>query len=103
MRIKWELFINLKRFSYNQSKQVNCRHPSLYYRLAFLPALYTGITQHTLQIDRPESNALKILPKYFQEFPKFFTHYALSVFLLCLHYAPRLATFVAIILEHFNQ
>ena len=45
----------------------------------------------------------KTCPKCFQEFPKFFTHYALSVFLLCLHYAPKLATCVAIILEHLNQ
>ena len=29
--------------------------------------------------------------------------YTLSVFLLCLHYAPKLAKFVIIILEHFNR
>ena len=31
------------------------------------------------------------------------TYYAVSVFPLCLHYAPKLATFVTIILGHFNQ
>ena len=32
-------------------------------------------------------------PKYFQDFLKIFTYYALQVFPLCLPYAPRSATF----------
>ena len=43
---------------------------------------------------------LKFCPKYFQEFHKIFTDYAHSVFQLYLHYAPKLATFVTIIIEH---
>ena len=34
---------------------------------------------------------------------KFFSYYAFQVCPLCLHYAPRLATFFLIFLEHFNQ
>jgi len=37
----------------------------------------------------------------FQEFPK--VSPIISVFLLCLHYAPKLTTFAAIMLENFNQ
>ena len=45
---------------------------------------------------RPESKLIcsKICPKYLQEFPKIFTYYALQCSPLCLHYAPRLATFL---------
>ena len=39
-------------------------------------------------------------PKCFQELLKHFTHYVTSVFLLCLHYVPKLATFVTIVMEH---
>ena len=46
---------------------------------------------------------LKILPKMLSGVFRNSTHYALSVFLLCLHYAPNLAAFVTIIMEHFNQ
>ena len=39
---------------------------------------------------------LKILPKILSGISKIFIHYALSVFLLCLHYVSKLATFVTI-------
>ena len=42
---------------------------------------------------------LEIFPKLLSEISQIFTHYALSVFLLCLHYAPKLATFVTTILD----
>ena len=46
---------------------------------------------------------LKTLPKMLLGIFQIFYHYALTVFLLCLHYAPKLTTFVTIILEQFNQ
>jgi len=42
---------------------------------------------------------LKILPKMLSGISQ---NYVLSVFLLCLHYAPKLATFVTIMFEQFN-
>ena len=52
---------------------------------------------------RPESIMLKVLPKILSGISLNFHLLCSSVFLLCLHYAPRLVTFVTIILEHFNQ
>ena len=41
----------------------------------------------------------KICPKCFQEFPENFTYYASHMFLLCLHYAPKLSTILSIVME----
>ena len=52
---------------------------------------------------KPESNMLRILPKLFSGISQTLHLLCSSVFPLCLHYAPRLTTFLIIILEHFNQ
>ena len=51
---------------------------------------------------RPESkfSMLNILPKMLSQN---FHILCSSVFPLCLHYAPRLATFLTVILKHCNQ
>ena len=52
---------------------------------------------------RPESNVLKILPKMLSGISQIFHLLYSLVLSLCLHYAPKLATFLTSILEHFNQ
>jgi len=47
---------------------------------------------------RSQWNMLKILPPLLSGIPKLFTYYALTVFPLCLHYAPRWATFLSALL-----
>ena len=50
--------------------------------------------------DRPESNMLKNLPKMLPGISQKFHLSCFSVFLLCLHYAPKLPTILSIVLEN---
>ena len=61
------------------------------------PSITSWIIHFAIHVYRPESNMLKMFSGSFQNFHLLRS----SVFPLCLNYAPRLAAFLKIILEHF--
>jgi len=54
--------------------------------IPFAPCLSFIFSQAGLDLSQIYS---KFCPKYFQEFPKIFTYYSLSMSLLYFHYAPK--------------
>ena len=68
--------------------------------MSIISAYYT--IQYSAIISRPESNVLKNLPKMLPGISQKFHLLCFSVFLLCLHYAPKLPTILSIVMENFK-
>ena len=70
-------------------------------------SLYTSCVKITymrrvhriLALAKPESNMLKNLPKILSGISHKFHLLCFSVFLLCLHYSPKLPTILSIVME----